>query len=142
MQGFLAAPILIQLHAIAAIAALVLGAVQFLRPKGTGPHRLIGWFYVLAMAFVAGSSFFIHTICQAGGFSVIHLLSAVTLIALPRLVILARRHRIAAHRRLAIMLYVFALLLAGAFTLVPGRLMHDVVFGTHLTAFSCHEGST
>src|SRR5262245_34380491 len=34
---------LIPLHAVAAIAALVLGVVQLVAPKGTLPHRTIGW---------------------------------------------------------------------------------------------------
>jgi uncharacterized membrane protein len=34
-----------------------------------------------------------------------------------------------AHRNSMIQLYVLALLLTGAFTLVPGRTMHAVIFG-------------
>src|SRR6266404_6487799 len=37
-----AAPV-IQIHAFAAIAAFVVGAVQLSTPKGTIPHRLVGW---------------------------------------------------------------------------------------------------
>ena len=33
----------IQLHTFAAIAAFGLGLVQFTAPKGTLPHRAIGW---------------------------------------------------------------------------------------------------
>ena len=119
----------IPLHAFAAMAAFVLGIVQFAAPKGTLPHRTLGWIWVLLMAAVALSSFWIHTIRLAGPFSPIHLLSIFTLIMLPLAVWRAHHHRVADHRRIMIMTFTGALLIAGAFTLVPGRIMHAVVFG-------------
>jgi uncharacterized membrane protein len=50
----------IPLHAFAAVAAFVLGIVQFAAPKGTLPHRTLGWIWVILMAAVAISSFWIH----------------------------------------------------------------------------------
>jgi uncharacterized membrane protein len=44
-------------------------------------------------------------------------------------VFLARRGRIGAHRWSMIGLYLGALLITGAFTLLPGRIMGRVVFG-------------
>jgi len=110
----------IPLHALAAIAAFVLGLVQFLAPKGTLPHRTIGWIWVLLMAAVAISSFWIHTIRLAGPFSPIHLLSIFTLIMLPLAVWRAHQHRVTDHRRIMIMTFSGALVIAGLFTLVPG----------------------
>jgi len=49
--------------------------------------------------------------------------------ALPLAVWAARRHQVAAHRRAMIMLFAGALVIAGLFTLLPGRVMHKVVFG-------------
>ena len=40
----------IPLHAFAAMAAFALGIVQFAAPKGTLPHRTIGWIWVALMA--------------------------------------------------------------------------------------------
>jgi len=37
----------IQFHAFAAMAAFALGIVQLSAPKGTLPHRTIGWVWVL-----------------------------------------------------------------------------------------------
>jgi uncharacterized membrane protein len=119
----------IPLHAFAAMAAFALGLVQFAAPKGTLPHRMIGWIWVLLMATVAISSFWIHTIRLVGPFSLIHLLSIFTLILLPLAVWRARSHRVADHRRIMIMTFTGALIIAGLFTLVPGRIMHAVVFG-------------
>ena len=64
------------------MAAFALGIVQFAAPKGTLPHRTIGWIWVLLMAAVAISSFWIHEIRLVGPFSPIHLLSIFALIML------------------------------------------------------------
>ena len=73
----------IPLHAFAAMAAFALGLVQFAAPKGTLPHRTVGWIWVLLMLAVAISSFWIHQIRLVGPFSPIHLLSIFTLVMLP-----------------------------------------------------------
>jgi uncharacterized membrane protein len=119
----------IQIHAFVAMAAFVLGAVQLAAPKGTPRNRAMGWLWVLLLATIAVSSFWIHTIRMIGPFSPIHLLSIFTLITLPLAVLAARRHRVAQHRNAMIMIFLGALVVAGLFTLVPGRIMHAVVFG-------------
>jgi uncharacterized membrane protein len=119
----------IPVHAFAAMAAFVLGVVQLAAPKGTLPHRTIGWIWVGLMAIVAASSFWIHELRLLGPWSPIHLLSIFTLIMLPIAVWRARRHRVADHRRIMTMTFVGALVIAGLFTLLPGRIMHAVVFG-------------
>jgi uncharacterized membrane protein len=53
---------IIQYHAAFAFVAIGLDAMQLLAPKGTLPHRTIGWTWALLMILVAGSSLFIHTI--------------------------------------------------------------------------------
>ena len=119
----------IPLHAFAAMSAFVLGLVQFAAPKGTLPHRTIGWVWVLLMAAVAASSFWIHQIRLVGPWSPIHLLSIFTLLMLPLAVWRAHRHRVTDHRRAMVAIFSGALVVAGLFTLLPGRIMHAVVFG-------------
>jgi uncharacterized membrane protein len=119
----------IPLHAFAAMAAFTLGIVQFAAPKGTLPHRTIGWIWVALMAVIAISSFWIHGFRWIGPFSPIHGLSVFVLIALPLAVMHARRHDAAKHRRSMLGLFTGALVIAGLFTLLPGRIMHAVVFG-------------
>jgi uncharacterized membrane protein len=119
----------IPVHAFAAMAAFALGLVQFAAPKGTLPHRTIGWIWVGLMVTVAASSLWIHEIRLFGPWSPIHLLSIFTLIMVPVAVWRARRHRVADHRRIMTMTFVGALVIAGLFTLLPGRIMHAVVFG-------------
>src|SRR5580692_11432184 len=84
----------IPLHALAAMSAFVLGLVQFAAPKGTLPHRTFGWIWVLLMASVAVSSFWIHQIRLIGPWSPIHLLSIFTLTVLPLAVWRAHQHRV------------------------------------------------
>src|ERR1700679_2101429 len=120
----------IPLHAFAAMTAFVLGLVQFAAPKGTLPHRTIGWIWVLLMAGVAVSSFWIHQIRLVGPWSPIHLLSIFTLITLPLGVWGAHRLDVADRRRIMLLLFSGALVIAGLFTLLPGRIMHMVVFGS------------
>ena len=119
----------IQIHAFAAMAAVVLGAVQLAAAKGTLPHRTVGWIWVSLMAAICISSFFIHTIRLWGPWSPIHLLSIFTLATLPVAVWRAHRHDVARHRNAMISLYLGALVIAGLFTFWPGRIMHAVVFG-------------
>ena len=119
----------IPVHAFAAMAAFTLGIVQFAAPKGTLPHRTVGWIWVALMAAVAASSFWIHEIRLLGPWSPIHLLSIFTLIMLPIAVWRARQHRVADHRRIMILIFVGALVIAGLFTFLPGRIMHAAVFG-------------
>jgi uncharacterized membrane protein len=119
----------ISLHAFAAMSAFVLGLVQFAAPKGTLPHRTIGWVWVLLMLAVAISSFWVHQIRLVGPWSPIHLISIFVLVMLPLAVWRAHRHQVSEHRRAMIALFSGALVIAGLFTLLPGRVMHAVVFG-------------
>jgi uncharacterized membrane protein len=119
----------IQLHACAALAAFGLGAAQLAAPKGTLPHRAVGWAWVMLMVIVAGSSFWIHELRVWGPWSPIHLLSIYTLAMLPLAAMHARRHRVEKHRKAMIAIFVGALVVAGLFTFWPGRIMHAVLFG-------------
>jgi len=130
LAPLLTATPVIQLHAFAAMAAFGLGIVQLAAPKGTLPHRTIGWIWVVLMAVIALSSFWVHQLRIIGPFSPIHLLSIFTLIVLPIAVLHARRHRVAQHRRYMLGIFLGALVIAGLFTFVPGRIMHAVLFGS------------
>jgi uncharacterized membrane protein len=119
-----AAPV-IQIHVAAALIALLSGAPVMVLRKGTALHRRIGWLFVPAMAVVALSSLFIT---RNGHFSAIHLLTLLTIVTLPTAIIARRRGDIARHKSAMISLFL-GLAIAGAFTLLPGRLMHQVALG-------------
>ena len=129
LAPLLDAPPAIQLHAFAATTAFVLGIVQFSAPKGTLPHRTIGGIWVALMVVVSLSSFWIHQLRLWESWSPIHLLSIFTVVMLPLAVWAAHRHAVDRHRRAMTAIFFGALVVAGLFTLVPGRILHKVVFG-------------
>lgn len=128
LQPLLAASPAIQIHVAAALAAFLLGAVVLFRRKGDRLHRLGGRVWVALMLVVTLSSFFIHTIRLWGAWSPIHLLSVFTILSLGLGVWMIRRRNIQAHRRTMQGTFAGSLVIAGLFTFVPGRIMHEVLF--------------
>src|ERR1700712_5442788 len=88
----------IQVHAFAAVSALLLGIVQIAAPKGTLPHRALGWIWVGRMLLISASSLLIHGIRLWAPWSPIHLLSVFTPIMLVVGVVAARRQRLRTHK--------------------------------------------
>jgi uncharacterized membrane protein len=83
------------------------------------------------MTVTATSSLFIKTIMPDGpffGFSPIHLLVPVTLASVVGALYYARRGDIVRHKRAMVTSYVGAILIAGGFTFLPGRIMHAIFF--------------
>jgi uncharacterized membrane protein len=112
------------------MAAFVLGVVQLAGPKGTLPHRTMGYLWVGLMLVVAGSSFGIYGARPFGSFSAIHLLSVMVLVLTPLAVLAAHRRHVGTHSKAMLSIFAGALVIAGAFTLMPGRIMYRVVFGS------------
>jgi len=125
LDAFLAAPAVIQVHTLSATAALVLGGVQWLGPKGTLPHRVLGTVWAGLMALTAVTAIFIREI-NDGGLSPIHLFIPLTLFGLVGLARSVQLRAPGRHRRTVLALYFGALVVPGLFTFLPGRLMHDV----------------
>lgn len=124
----LAAGPAILIHLASTSAALALGVVMLARRKGTVSHKKLGWAWVVLMAVAAGSSFFI-TGLNPGGFSPIHILSVITLLASPWAIHAVRRRNLRSHRWTMISIFTGGLVVAGIFTLLPGRLLGSLVFG-------------
>jgi hypothetical protein len=81
------------------------------------------------MLLVCVSSMFIHAIQVVGIWSPIHLLSVGTTWFLYKGIVAARARRIHEHRTTMKGLYLGALIIAGFFTFMPGRIMYTVFFG-------------
>ena len=128
-QPLLNASPAIQIHAYAAIAALLLGGFVLFRKKGDRFHRIGGRVWFALMLTVAVSSFFIHTIRVWGPWSPIHLVSVGTLVSLGYGIWLIRRRIIVGHAMAMKATYLGALIVAGIFTFLPGRIMTEVFFG-------------
>jgi uncharacterized membrane protein len=124
------APPVIQAHVAAAIPALLLGPVVLWRRRRDTLHRLLGRVWVAAMVALAVTGLLIpsEVLPILGPFGQIHALSLLTLWSLWQAVAHARAGRIDAHRAHMRHLYLGALVIAGAFTLTPGRRLHDALF--------------
>lgn len=121
-------PLMVQIHVYAAVVALVIGTVILLRPKGRGLHKTLGWTWVIAMAVTAVSSLFI-TGLNGGFYSFVHLLSGWTIISLPMAIFAIRNRKVQAHRRAMTGMFVGGLVVAGALTFLPGRVMFEMFVG-------------
>lgn len=85
-------------HLLAALVALPLGGYQLFRPtKGDAQHVLLGRVWAGLMLWVAITSYWIRDI-RDGEFSLLHILSTVTLVTITLGVVNARRGHIAAHK--------------------------------------------
>ena len=117
----------IQIHLALALLALGLGTTVLMLKKGTAQHKTIGMIWSMVMYGTALSSFAVTSLLP-GHFSPIHILSLITLATLPLAILARRRGDIKGHARIMIANYA-GLLIAGLFTLIPGRLLGQVVFG-------------
>jgi uncharacterized membrane protein len=108
---------------------LLITPVMMWRRRGDRLHRQLGWVWAICMFTTATISLDIRII-NRGSFSFIHLLSILTIIGVPMLIIAARRHDIALHRRRARGFVIGALLIAGFFTFPFNRLLGGWLFGT------------
>ena len=121
----------VMLHLATVVPAFLLGPVVLLRRKGDATHRLLGRVMAVLMLLTAISSAFIRT-PGAGiagtGFSFIHIFTVWTLVNVPLAVLAAQRGQIARHRGMMTGLYA-GLVIAGAFSFIPGRLLGTLVFG-------------
>ncbi len=119
------APWFIKAHLATALLSLLIGATILLRRKGDVTHRSMGRAWVALMLFTAAISFLIEA---RGRLSLIHVLSFVVLVTVPLGVVHIRSGRVQHHK--ITMLSAFAgLVMAGAFTLLPYRMLGQLVFG-------------
>jgi uncharacterized membrane protein len=127
LAPLLASPATVVFHAFAATVALLLGATVLFLRKGTALHKALGSVWAATMMVVAGVSLGMTGI-DPGHFSAIHLLSVLTIVTIPYAIWMRRRGNILGHAWAMSSNYV-GLLIAGAFTFAPGRVMHAVLFG-------------
>ena len=125
MSAVLTLPSAIHLAAVA--PAVAIGVAQLFMTKGTRLHKVMGWVWVLAMVVVAVSSFWILEIRKGAGWSVIHLLSAWTLISLACAIWYIRRGNVRAHKGFMVGT-LLGLAGAGLGALAPGRFLAKFLF--------------
>lgn len=117
-------------HLLMALGALLLGAVVLSGRKGNTLHRSLGWTWVVLMAGVTVTGAFIrdYNLPNLFGFTPIHLFVVFVAWQLPRAVMYARRGEIEGHRKTMRGLYMGGCVVAGAFTLLPGRFLGSMLW--------------
>ncbi len=129
---------LIAIHMSAAIGAVVLGPVALWARQGRSQrprvHRAFGYAWVTLMLATAVSAMFIRdrSMPNIAGYTPIHLLVPTTLFALFGAFWHLAHGNIDGHRRVMQQLYLGACVVAGVFTLLPGRYLGQRVFGQWL----------
>ena len=124
--------ILMFTHLFTVLPAFVLGTISLILKKGTQLHKTIGQVYMLLMLFTAFVTLFMPAavgVTLFNHFGWIHLFSFLTIYTVPTAYIAIKKGNVKAHKRKMILLYFGALIVAGAFTLMPGRYLHSVIFG-------------
>ena len=114
------------IHLLAALGAVLIGGMMFALKKGTTLHRLLGRTWMILMLVAVLVSFGIKT---NGHYSWIHLLSAWFLVVIFMALLSIYRRNIVAHRIWVTGGYI-GLVAAGAFTLLPNRLLGHLVWQT------------
>lgn len=123
----------VHLHLVTVLPAFVLGTMLLASRKGTSFHKGVGRCYLGLMFATAIIALFLPARVGPqflGHFGVIHLLCLLVLYSVPSAILAARRGQISRHKSIMLQLYIGGLLIAGAFTLAPGRLIHGWLFGT------------
>lgn len=125
----------VAIHLTAALAAVALGPVALwarrIRHQRPRLHRAFGYAWVTAMVATALSALFIQsrTVVNIGGYTPIHLLVPVVLAMLFLAFRCLVRGHIDGHRKTMQRLYFGACVVAGGFTLLPGRYLGNLVWG-------------
>lgn len=125
---------LIAVHMTAALLAIATGPVALWARKGAIQrpklHRAFGYAWVTLMVITAVSALFIKAEIMplVAGMGPIHVLSFATLGGLILSFWYLSKGNIAGHRKTMQGLYIGACLVAGAFTLLPGRFLGDLLW--------------
>ena len=120
------------LHLATVVPCVFLGPIIFVMKKGSVLHKWMGRVYMLLMMVTATVTVFMPAVVGPrlfGHFGFIHLFSALTLYTVPTSYLAIKRGDVKDHRNTMILLYIGAIVIAGGFTLMPGRYLHYIFFG-------------
>ncbi|MCB9037236.1 MAG: DUF2306 domain-containing protein [Lewinellaceae bacterium] len=120
------------IHLATVVPCFFIGTMLLLMKRGTTIHKDLGKVYMVLMLVTAMVTIFMPA--QVGPrvlnhFGWIHSFSFLTIYTVPTAYIAIKKGKIQTHKRKMILLYFGAIVLAGGFTLAPGRYLHEVFFG-------------
>jgi len=123
----------VQLHVVGAMLAIVLLPLTLWRGRHDRVHRVAGYVWVLVMALVALSSFFINGLALVRPFGPIHLISIYVLWGLVAGVRAAIKGKTRTHQDHMRGLAFGGLGVAGLLSFLPDRIMNRMAFAGHGT---------
>ena len=125
---------IVAVHMTAALGALATGPIALWARRSGHQHpklhRAFGYAWVTLMVVTAVSAMFLRDreLPNLAGFTPIHLLVPVTFISLFGAFYMLAKGNIAGHRKVMQRLYFSACIVAGAFTLLPDRLLGHLLW--------------
>lgn len=121
-------PLAVQIHLATVIPAFFLGTwLVFFSTKGSRLHRALGAVYMALMTITAIAAIFVKSL-RPGHFSWIHLFVPITLFGVASAIWRIRQGDVKGHRAAMLGVYFGGLVIAGALTFYPGRLMYRLFF--------------
>ena len=119
------------LHLATVLPAFITGTIMFAFRKGTSLHRMAGRIYMILILLTGIVTLFMPAKVGPsifGHFGFIHLFSFSVFYSVPAAYLAVRSGNIRLHRSIMIGLYVGGMLIAGSFALMPGRMLHGILF--------------
>jgi uncharacterized membrane protein len=123
---------IVLIHLCIILPCVVFGTYLIFAKKGTQFHKTIGKVYMILMGITGILTLFIPA--QVGQrifnhFGALHLLSILTIYAVPRAWFAIKRGDVKTHKSAMIRLYIGGIIIAGGFAiLAPGRYLHTLFF--------------
>ena len=118
-------------HLVTVIPCFVIGTVVLLMKKGTFLHVSFGRIYMVLMMITACITLFMPALVGPrilNHFGFIHSFSFLTIYTVPTAYLAIKKGNIKSHKRKMILLYFGAIIIAGGFTLAPGRYLNVLLF--------------
>jgi len=115
------------LHLGTIFPAFLIGLLMLLSTKGTIQHRFLGKIYMVLMLTTSIITLLMPATIGPtlfGHFGFIHLFSILVLYSVPAAYFAIRAGNVARHKADMLSVYIGGILIAGAFTFVPGRLLY------------------
>jgi len=123
--------ILMNVHLATVLRCFIIGTILLLIKKGTKVHATAGRVYMILMMITATITLFMPAQVGStflGHFGWIHTFSFLTIYTVPTAYLAIKKGNIKTHKRKMISLYFGAIIIAGGFTLSPGRYLHGLIF--------------
>lgn len=119
-------------HLATVVPAFMIATSMFVMRKGTRLHKIAGRVYMVLMLITAVASLFMPATIGPvvlSHFGFLHALALLAIYAIVNAYLAIQKGDVKTHVRSMVGLYIGGLLIAGGFTLMPGRMINVWLFG-------------